>query len=251
MTSITPSANTAATVAPLKIVALMTGLVETLRTAKPGLPRIGVFRGFSGRGKTVATCYCVGKLRQRGIYLEIRSEWTKRKFAASLLVELGVARPTGTVADMIEQAAELLMADGGKVLFVDEADVAVGKGFVEVFRDLYEISGQPIILIGEEELPDKIKRYERVHNRVLKTVDAPRCDRDDARHLAALFCDQVKVADDMLDHLLEQARGCTRRVCTNLANIQEEALVNNWETVTRALWGERKLMTGDVAKRKE
>lgn len=239
------------TVAPLTNVAIMQELVGRLRTRKPDLPGIGCFYGFSGYGKTIATTYAVNKLDDTAVYVEVRSTWTRKKFVEALLQELtpGIrygARPT---YDLIEIAAERLMV-GRMVLFVDEADFVVDRGYAEVIRDIYEIAKTPIVLIGEEDLPVKLERYERLHNRMARPAPAQPCSVDDARHLTRLYCDQVKVADDLLAHLVSEVNGCTRRVAANLDDIQEEALKNGWDLVNRKLWGDRKFNTGSVTTRR-
>ena len=139
---------------------------------------------------------------------------------------------------------------GRMVLFVDEADFVVDRGYAEVIRDIYELAKTPIVLIGEEDLPVKLERYERLHNRMARPAPAQPCSIDDARHLTRLYCDQVKVADDLLAHLVDEVNGCTRRVAANLDDIQEEALKNGWEDVNRKLWGDRKFNTGSVTTRR-
>ncbi len=243
--------NYAITVAPLTNVAILQELVGRLRNRKPDLPGIGCFYGYSGYGKTVATNYAVNKLDEYAAYVEVRSTWTKKKFILSLLQELtpGIRYGGKPTCDLIEIAAERLMV-GRLVLFVDEADYVVDRGYAEVIRDLYEIAKTPIVLIGEEDLPVKLERYERLHNRMATPAPAQPCTLDDARHLIKLYCDQVRVADDLLAYLVEQVQGCTRRVAANLDDIQEEALRQGWESVDRRMWGDRRFNTGAVILRK-
>lgn len=248
MTVITPIVNT---VAPLTNVAIMQELVGRLRDRKPHLPGIGCFYGFSGYGKSIATTYAANKLDDHAVYVEARSSWTKKKFVEALLGELapGVNYRSRPVYDLIEIAAEKLMT-GRMVLFVDEADYVVDRGYIEIIRDLYEIANTPIILIGEEDLPVKLERYERLHNRMARPAPAQPCTLADSRHLTRLYCDQVEIADDLLKHLLDEVAGCTRRVAANLDDIQEEGLRNGWDKVDRKLWGDRKFNTGAVIARK-
>lgn len=238
------------TVAPLTNVAILQELVHRLRNRKPDLPGIGCFYGFSGYGKTVATTYAVNKLDDRAVYVEVRSKWTCKKFVLALLQELlpGKRYDGKPTCDLIEIAAEQLMIRQS-VLFVDEADFVIAK-YAEVIRDIYEIAKTPIILIGEENLPDDVERYERLHNRMARPAPAQPCNLDDARHLTKLYCDKIKVADDLLKHVVAEVGGCTRRVAANLDDIQEEALKLGWEEVDRKLWGDRQFNTGSVVARK-
>lgn len=239
------------TVAPLTNVAILQELVQRLRARKPHLPGIGCFYGFSGYGKSIATAYAANKLDDGAVYVEARSTWTKKKFMEALLQELapGVNYRSKPVYDLTEIAAEKLMI-GRMVLFVDEADHVVDRGYIEIIRDLYEIANTPIILIGEENLPVKLERYERLHNRMARPSPAQPCNLADARHLTRLYCDQVEIADDLLDRLLADVSGCTRRVAANLDDIQEEALKQGWSVADLKLWGDRKFNTGSVVARR-
>ena len=169
--------------AALKNVSRFLVLMETLINRGPHLPGIGVFHGYSGYGKTYAALYVqniTGALR-----VEVGDSWTKKKFLQMLLEEAGIDKPRGrTIADLTEEAIEVLGDDPGRPLFIDEADKLADKGMLELVREIHEHSQAPIVLIGEEQLPGKILKVERVHNRVLDWVPAEPCDHDDARALA-------------------------------------------------------------------
>ncbi|WP_236549860.1 ATP-binding protein, partial [Profundibacterium mesophilum] len=79
--------------------------------------------------------------------------------------------PKGTVSEMVEAiSAELAMSDAP--LLIDEADMLVKRKMIEIVRDIYEGSGAPVILIGEELLPQKLQQWERIHGRMLDWVAA-------------------------------------------------------------------------------
>ena len=63
---------------------------------------------------------------------------------------------------MAEQVCEQL-ARSGRPLIVDELDKLVQKKSVELIRDLYEGSGAAILLIGEQQIPDKLAKIGRAH----------------------------------------------------------------------------------------
>ena len=87
-------------IAPLKNVAALMTLIETLRNRAIGLPGFGVFSGYSGFGKSVASQYAMN--RTGAIYVEVREYWTKKRLCEALLNELGEIRPRGTVARMMD-----------------------------------------------------------------------------------------------------------------------------------------------------
>jgi hypothetical protein len=108
-------------------------------------------------------------------------------------------------------------------LIIDEADFLVSKGMIEVVRDIYESSQGTIILIGEEQLPQKLKAWERVHGRMLDWVGAQPGTLADARHLAALYCRGIAPAADLQAELHDKSAGSVRRICVNWDRVREKA----------------------------
>jgi DNA transposition AAA+ family ATPase len=219
-----------ATLAPLKNVAAMLTMATRLIERAPHLPGLGVFYGYSGYGKSWSAIYLQNK--REAPRVEVGESWTKLTLVKAILKELGVNDPRGTVATLTEQAIERLAMPGHPPLLIDEADKLVDKGFIEIVREIHEASQVPIILIGEEELPAKLQRSERTHNRVLVWQPAQPCDIEDAAQLARLYVpDWLTIELDLLDHLQAKSGGRARRICSNLNNVIEWARVQG---VTRA-----------------
>lgn len=210
------------------------------------LPGIVCFYGPSGWGKSISANHIAN--RRRAYYVQAKSVWTKKHFLKSILFEMGV-QAAGTVAEMADQVAEQLAASN-RPLIVDEMDHVVDRNAVELVRDLYEASQAPILIIGEERLPDKLKKFERFHGRVLSWIPAQPVSIEDARKLAPLYCHQVRIEDDLLKHLVDLSHGSVRRVCVNLEHIQETALTSGLDSVNLGNWGKRELYTGEAPKRR-
>ena len=207
-------------VAPLRNVTAFLELADTLIQRNLNLPGLGVFYGFSGLGKTVAANYV---RNSHGAYLvEIRDHWTRKAFVEGLLNALFVQSPRGTISQMMGQATRILGDDPSRLLIIDEADKLVDKNMIELVRDIHEEAQVPIILAGEELLPQKLERSERTHNRVLEWVMAELCDLDDAQALAGLFCPSAKVSDDLLQEIIDKGQGRARRVVTTLNAVSDQ-----------------------------
>ncbi|MEC9247160.1 MAG: ATP-binding protein [Pseudomonadota bacterium] len=205
------------TIAPLRNVSAMVTLAKTLLERPAHISSgFGVMSGPSGYGKTVASTYTVNRLE--AIYVEVREFWTRKAFCEALLRELE-REPKGTIAAMMEEISFVLGSSSGRVVIIDEADKLVDKGMIELARDIQEMTSAPVILVGEELLPKKLQRFERVHNRVLSWVLAEPSDIDDARTLASILCPQVELADDLLDKIVIKTGGRTRRIANTLHEI--------------------------------
>ncbi|WFE92282.1 ATP-binding protein [Roseibium porphyridii] len=205
--------------AALKNVARFLALVERLVDRGPHLPGLGVFHGFSGYGKSYASLYAWNK--RDALRLEIGDSWTRKKFLEKLLAEADIKPAKRTIADLTEEAIMALGDDHNRPLIIDEADKLADKGMLELVREIQEHSQVPVLLIGEEQLPAKIMKVERVHNRVLDWVPAEPCDLSDARALADLFCPELTLTDDLLTEVVGHTKGVARRIVVNLTRMQE------------------------------
>lgn len=208
---------------------------------RPGhLPGLVVFYGPSGYGKSWAAT-AVGN-HSRAYYVECKSTWTKKYLAGAMLREMGLPG-AGSIPELIERISHHL-AETRRPLIVDEADFLVGRGMIELIRDIYMGSEGTIILIGEEMLPAKLEKTERVHGRVLDWIAAQPADLSDARHLARIYAPGLAIADDLLARIVGVGQGSVRRICVNIDRVREAALVDGLEAADLAWWGERELYSG-------
>jgi DNA transposition AAA+ family ATPase len=236
----TAETSTYKNVAPLRNVSALLALVNRVQERSFSLPGMGTFHGPSGYGKSTALVYTA--IKTGGVSVQVKSAWTRKAFCEAILTEMAVT-PAKNIASMVEQISEHL-AVTGLPLLIDEADHLMKNSMIELVRDIYEGSGAAVILIGEELLPQKLRQWERVHNRMLDWVAAEPASLSDVGHLAKIYARDISVEDDLQKLILEQSRHNTRRVCVNLERVQEFALRKGLETVGRAEWGTNALFTG-------
>lgn len=210
------------------------------------LPGITVFYGPSGIGKSAAAAVTVTK--KGAYYVQAQSSWTRKAFYSSVLKVMGIV-PAKTLYEMSEQVATQL-AVPGKGLIVDDAQYMAEKGTIEAIKDIFESSNAPIMLIGEENLPGQLKRWERIHGRVLEFTQAQPASLDDASELRAMYAKKVAIADDLLALVHAASNGSVRRICVNLERIQDKALAEGRTAMDAATWGERELYTGEAPARR-
>lgn len=235
---------TAAGFAPLRNITLLHEMIDRLQASPAHLPRIGVLSGPSGFGKSFAAAHASGEFA--AYYVEARSTWTRRAMMLAILRQMGI-QPAHTVYEMVEQASEQL-ALSRRPLIVDEMDHVIQRGLVEVVRDLYEQSQSAVALIGEELLPQKLVRFERVHGRILEWVQAAPCNLEDAQALGRLYCGSVQIDDRLLERLVRITHGSTRRVCVNLDRIAAFGRSSGLARIGIAEWADRALHTGEPPK---
>lgn len=244
MTNINPMVNRIANISNLNLVAVAT---DKLLNRVDGLPGIGVIYGEAGRGKTIACSALANKTR--GYYVQMRSAWNRKTLLEKILFEMGI-KQLPTLSSMLDQICEQLAASG-RPLIIDEFDFCLrSDSMIELVRDIYEGSQGTLILVGEETLPRKLKKWERFHSRVMAWIPAMPVSHDDASQLAPIYCPGVQIADDLMASIVKSANGSVRRVCVNLTQIHEEALLRGESGMTLKDWGDRELYTGEAPSRR-
>lgn len=192
-------------------------MLERLKSAPRGMPRIGALYGESGLGKTQAAAYAANPNTFSGVYVSCRAYETAKSLAEMICHAMGLAT-RGTIVSLIDEIVEEL-SRSERPLVVDEVDRIVETRSLELIRDIHDQAGCAILLIGEERLPAKMKRHERCDNRVLVWQPAHKCSGSDFDKLAKHYVPHVSISAELKKRVLEESNGVTRRVVINLENI--------------------------------
>lgn len=241
MTPTSSSVNSIATIAPLRNVTRFTEMVEKLNRRDPALPGFGVFSGRAGLGKTCAATFAINEYR--AFYVECDYTWTQRALCAALMVELGMIAPGTPLPVPIYRAVEIignyLAERPSRPLIIDEADFLVKKKMIEIVRAIYKHcapAGSSIILIGEENMPNALKQWERISSRVLCSVKAEPADLNDILVLSGLVCPNLSFHPDVIKGLKVCTDGSARRVVTKLYSLLETAKLDGLKKITLEAW---------------
>jgi DNA transposition AAA+ family ATPase len=219
-------------IALLRNVMSMVTLVQRVVDRTPTLPGMAVYYGHSGYGKSTAATYAANTFD--AYYVELQSTWTKKTFCEAILKDLGIP-PASQIADMVNQIAREI-ASTGRPLLIDEADYLVERGFVELVRDIYQASEGSIILIGEEKLPQKLMRWERVHGRMLDWVRAEQAVIDDVLALIPNYVPAAEIDLALAEQLLAESNHSIRRVCVNLDMLRHHAQTEGLTRISKRDW---------------
>lgn len=211
-------------VAPLRNVALLSAQVERLVKRQDGEPGLGCFYGPAGWGKTYSKIYSMNKHRAYGVQAD--DTLTKKVMCLEILKVMGID-PAGTIAEMVRQISSQL-EKSRRPLIIDESDFVVKKSLIETVRTIYEQSLAPVILIGEQNMPEKLRKWERVYSRVLDWTQAEPVTMADGKLLARLYAPDIEIGEDLLKSLFERAGGdtrgaSTRRIVIGLSAIRRQA----------------------------
>lgn len=216
--------------------------------AEEGSPRLALFTGPSGYGKTVASGFAA--TQTDAAYIRATSLMMRKQLLEMIARELGIApQPRRTMAQVMDDIIEQLAREP-RPLIVDEFDFIVDRGLVEVIRDIHDQANVPILMVGEEAMPARLKQWQRFDNRIIAATLAEPCSIEDGRLLRDLYCRRAQVADDLVDYIVERCTGITRRVVVNLQAAQNCAIDELDGMIDRKAWGNRPVLDGSVQVRR-
>ena len=207
------------------------------------LPGVIAFYGPAGWGKTCSAAFVANSLDAH--HIQILTFWNRKEFFNQLCLELGIDPrkdpQTGkiikpSITSMGAQICEYL-GTTQKTLIIDEVDIAIKHDYVDDIRAIWEGSKNTVVLIGEENLPDKLLRWERIHSRVLEWVPAQLPDIQDACTLVKRYArDGIVIADDLIPTLHKESGASVRRICVNIEQAQAFAQENGLSVIDLATW---------------
>lgn len=134
-----------------------------------GEGRLGMVYGRAGRGKTRTSQWY--HAHHGGVFLRMQTIWrtSELEFLRALCRELGILSPPGRKGPAFMATVDALIADP-KPIFLDEVEKLPGY-FLDIIRDLSDLSTAPVILIGEEELVSYMRINRRVWSRTYQSLE--------------------------------------------------------------------------------
>ncbi len=199
--------------------------LAVLEDVEKGQPGLAVVWGQAGRGKTV--CAREYAVRTGAVYLRVFEDWTPRAMLTTLCRELNGTEPR-TVERCKLVACESLEHSQRAVL-VDEAD-RLRIGLVEHFRDLHDMTGAPIVLIGEEHLFATLSARRRLWSRVTQTVEFGAVGAEDVM-IFGLKAADLKVDPEAAKKLTHRAGGDFRYVRVDMVDLERMCKANGTKQV--------------------
>lgn len=132
-----------------------------------GEGRLGLVYGRAGRGKTrTAQWYSANN---RSVYLRIFTAWSEVDFLRALCREVGVIDPPHRKGGCFSAITDRLVADP-QPIFLDEIE-KMPRRFLDIIRDISDVTAAAIVLIGEEELVSVMRQNRRVWSRTYQQAE--------------------------------------------------------------------------------
>lgn len=222
--------------AKLPNVSKLLALVEKCETRHESLDGLGVMHGRPGLGKTSAGA--AAAVLQGALHLVVESMVTPRSLLEMIAENMGVRHPKKCPNNLLFRLVAAAREESGRTLILDEADRLMKTSLIELVRDLYDQTKVPIILIGEEELPQELLRWPRVHSRVLAWSGVEDATETDIDLLAPVYLPGIEIAADLKAALLAGSGHNHRYIVSNMASIGDAARVRGLRRMTLADWGD-------------
>lgn len=232
--------------APVKNVAALQSAFEAAASRDVGVPGMALLFGNTGAGKTTTVTWLMNRVN--AIYVRAAATWTPSAMLGKIMNELGaVPLSGGRSAQMVDHITDT-MANEQRPLFVDESDYLLSNlKMLETLRDIHDVSGQPVLLIGMAGIEKRLVHRAQLARRISQWVEFKPLDIEDAGIVAKTIC-EVAIAPDLLQHLHEQAKGSMGLMVVGLSRIEGLAKANGWATVDADQWGPRRLFLSNSPK---
>ncbi|MCO4789879.1 DNA transposition protein [Vibrio cholerae] len=197
-------------------------LIENLNNRSAIVPGMGLIHGESGFGKTTALQYLFNQDTTNGVYIRCCANDTPTSVLNRIAKECGLI-PAGRAYQTLDDIIECIRRNEFS-LFVDEADYVVGsKKIMESFRDIYDNTEQPVVLVGMEEIARRISHRKQLHNRISEWVVFQPADLEDVATFAEELMEidpQITIHDEVLDHIRAKSRGVVRTILSALSKLE-------------------------------
>ena len=222
-------------------------VVTTLTGNRHNIECMGCISGINGSGKSTTIDYLIDQFD--GIAMRAMTGWTPVWMLSTLCAELRIPekiRKSNRRQTMSEAIVEHLN-ERPRPIFIDEVDRLFnthnhrnGYEIIESLRDIYDTVKLPVIFVGEEGSAIAIQESGHFARRITQWIEFKGLDRDDARVVADTVC-EVRVADDLLDHLYEESGANVGRMIVGIDAIERHGKAAGLDEVSRAAWGDKAL----------
>jgi len=165
-------------------------LVTSLINKPERMDRMGIICGKWGLGKSTAVQWYFAN--NPCIYVRAMSAWTRSVVMMLEDILRGYrVKPRGRFKSDIRELVRVAKKSRTP-LFIDEANRVVRKSLlIETIRDLHDLARIPIILIGQEDILNLLKRHDLmpVFSRVTEVFEFKELSATDIQRVAVELCD--------------------------------------------------------------
>lgn len=167
------------------------------------------------------------------IFVRCKETWTRRALLDELANKMGQdtrGRNSEVQARIIGRLAVTMVP-----IVLDEADFLIRStaALLEVVRDISDMCGCAVYLVGMERFADNLARYGHIASRVNRVVELTPAVIDDVKAACERLSD-VAIEPDLVERIHVESQGRMRLVLNALAMVEQYAQANGWKKVGAA-----------------
>lgn len=212
-------------------VATFLEVVNFLRSAPSYSPKIGIITANYGIGKTETCQWYFTQNLKNTIYMSITASMNTKDTFEELLFELGEA-PRGNLNKTFKRIVDLInQREEQPLILIDEANrLASKEKTIEMLRDIHDLTGSPIVLVGSPEFLPTVRKYHAFYSRVrIERVLKP-LNIKDVKKLSKELID-IELTEEAITLLKERTGGNTRKIVIALGVTEEYARANKKDRI--------------------
>ena len=197
------------------------GLMNNLIDKSNEVPKMGLIYGDPGLGKTQTAVWWA--TNNDAAYVRAQNKMTCRWLLEKIVYELGES-PSRKMADLIEQCITHLRLKP-QVIIIDEVDYLINRHrIVETLRDLHDLTGVPIVLIGMQEAKTKLGKYRHLYDRISEIIEFKPFSKDDL-DVVVEELSEIKITDEAKEIFFEKTNRF-RQVIKGISLLENLAKTN-------------------------
>ena len=197
------------------------GLMNNLIDKSNEVPKMGLIYGDPGLGKTQTAVWWA--TNNDAAYVRAQNKMTCRWLLEKIVYELGES-PSRKMADLIEQCITHLRLKP-QIIIIDEVDYLINRHrIVETLRDLHDLTGVPIVLIGMQEAKTKLGKYRHLYDRISEIIEFKPFSKDDMDVIVEELS-EIKITDEAKEIFFEKTNRF-RQVIKGISLLENLAKTN-------------------------
>lgn len=197
------------------------GLMNNLIDKSNEIPKMGLVYGDPGLGKTQTAVWRATK--NDAVYVRAQNKMTNKWLLEKIVYELGES-PSRKMADLIEQCISHLRLKP-QVIIIDEVDYLINRmKIVETLRDLHDLTGAPVVLIGMQESKTKLGKYRHLYDRISEILEFKPFSKEDVEVIVEELS-EIKISDEAREIFFEK-KNRFRQIIKGIALLENLAKTN-------------------------
>lgn len=197
------------------------GLMNNLIDKSNEVPKMGLVYGDPGLGKTQTVVWWA--TRNDAVYVRAQNKMTSRWLMEKIVFELGES-PSRKMANLMEQCIAHLRLKP-QVIIIDEVDYLISCcKIVETLRDVHDLTGAPVVLIGMQEAKTKLGKYRHLYDRLSEIVEFKPFSNEDIEVIVEELS-EIKITDEAKEIFFEKTNRF-RQIIKGISLLENLAATN-------------------------